>query len=79
MEGAARRGVGGLRTRLALLDEPSYSQDLSGIAQVAEMIKQDAHRRVTLMATHDSLLIDALTAPVAGSQVAVEDVEASFL
>lgn len=28
------------------------------------MIKQDAHRRVTLMATHDSLLIDALATHV---------------
>lgn len=58
------RALGRAGTRLALLDEPSYSQDLSGTAQVAEMIKQDAHRRVTLMATHDSLLVDALATHV---------------
>jgi len=61
---ALARALGRAGTRLALLDEPSYSQDLSGTAQVAEMIKQDAHRRVTLMATHDSLLIDALATHV---------------
>lgn len=61
---ALARALGRAGTRLALLDEPSYSQDLSGTAQVAEMIKQDAHRRVTLMATHDSLLVDALATHV---------------
>lgn len=61
---ALARALGRAGTRLALLDEPSYSQDLSGTAQVAEMIRRDAHRRVTLMATHDSLLVDALATHV---------------
>lgn len=57
---ALARALGDRTRRLALLDEPSYSQDLTGTRQVIDMIARDASRRVTLMATHDTLLIDAL-------------------
>lgn len=50
---------------LALLDEPSYSQDLAGTRLVARMILAGSEHRVTLMATHDHLIIDALATHIA--------------
>lgn len=46
--------------RTALLDEPSYSQDLSGLRCVARMILHGAEHRVTLMASHDEALIEEI-------------------
>ena len=62
---------GGQRQRLALarglalLDEPSYSQDLNGTRSIARMILAGSQERVTLMATHDRLIVDALATHVA--------------
>lgn len=61
---ALARALGGFSGRLALLDEPSYSQDLTGTLQVMKMIAMDSKQRVTLMATHDELLIRTLAAHV---------------
>lgn len=49
---------------LALLDEPSYSQDFTGTEQIINLIAAQAGNRVTLMATHDELLIHALATHV---------------
>lgn len=61
---AIAKALGAGPARLALLDKPSYSQDLSGTQRVARMILTGAEDRVTLMATHDHALIDALATHV---------------
>ncbi len=62
---ALAHALGGANLSLALLDEPSYSQDLAGTRQVIELITRDVDRRVTLIASHDQLLIDAIATHVA--------------
>lgn len=61
---AIAKALGTSSVTLALLDEPSYSQDLSGTRRVARMILNGADDRVTLMATHDHALIEALATHV---------------
>lgn len=44
------------RPALVLLDEPSNAQDARGAAQVLELIRNGAHERVTIIATHEASL-----------------------
>ena len=62
---ALASALGGTPHVLALLDEPSYSQDLNGTRSIARMILAGSQERVTLMATHDRLIVDALATHVA--------------
>ncbi len=62
---ALAHALGQANLSLALLDEPSYSQDLAGTRQVIDLITRDVERRVTLIASHDQLLIDAVATHVA--------------
>lgn len=61
---ALAEGIGGAR-KLALLDEPTSAQDVSGAALVLGLLTDGAESRVTLVATHD---------PAAFSSVATHQV-----
>ena len=57
---AVAAALGRDKIHVALLDEPSYSQDHEGTQRMIDMITRDARDRVTIIASHDETFINAV-------------------
>ncbi len=57
---AVAAALGRQDIHVALLDEPSYSQDHEGTEQMINMVTRDAKQRVTIVASHDEAFIEAV-------------------